>query len=197
MTTFVKICGMTSEAALAAAAAAGADAVGFVFAPSPRQVTPQDARELAHSLPHSMIRVAVMHHPPTELLHEVLAVFKPDWLQTDVEDLNSIVLPASCEALPVYRNGSVSGQTQFGQRIVFEGSISGSGQTADWTEAKALATHTRLILAGGLGVDNVAQAIGEVHPWGVDVSSGVERERGHKDPDKIQAFIAEVRALEN
>ena len=74
--------------------------------------------------------------------------------------------------------------------------MSGSGQTADWDEARRLAPRTALILAGGLTPDNVAEAIGLVAPWGVDVSSGVERRRGEKDPAKIKEFVARVRALE-
>ena len=71
-----------------------------------------------------------------------------------------------------------------------------SGRTADWGEARRLAAGTELILAGGLTLDNVVDAIRTVSPWGVDVSSGVERRRGEKDAARIKAFVARVRALE-
>jgi phosphoribosylanthranilate isomerase len=79
---------------------------------------------------------------------------------------------------------------------LFEGAVSGSGRTADWEEARELALGTELILAGGLDAGNVTAAIRAVRPWGVDVSSGVERRRGEKDAGKIKEFVARVRALE-
>lgn len=192
---FVKICGLKTEDAVAAAVEAGADAVGFVFAPSPREVTPERAEELCAGVPRTVARVAVMRHPAAELVRRVLDVFGPDWLQTDAEDFEGIDLPARTAALPVYRNGGPR-PGQGAARLLFEGSVSGSGQTADWDEARALAQGRELILAGGLDADNVTAAIEAVRPWGVDVSSGVERRRGEKDPVKIKEFVARVRAWE-
>jgi phosphoribosylanthranilate isomerase len=79
---------------------------------------------------------------------------------------------------------------------LFEGSDSGSGATADWLEARELASATELVLAGGLDARNVERAIRYVKPWGVDVSSGVEARRGEKDPAKIKEFVTRVRAAE-
>src|SRR5690606_12843385 len=81
-------------------------------------------------------------------------------------------------------------------RLLFEGTQSGAGRASDWDEARALATATELVLAGGLHIGNVAAAIERVWPFGVDVSSGVERSRGQKDPVMIKEFVARVRALE-
>jgi phosphoribosylanthranilate isomerase len=81
-------------------------------------------------------------------------------------------------------------------RLLFEGARSGSGRTADWEEARSLAARTQLILAGGLAAANVADAIRHVRPWGVDVSSGVEKRRGEKDPRLIHEFVARVRATQ-
>ncbi|HUO68402.1 MAG TPA: phosphoribosylanthranilate isomerase, partial [Gammaproteobacteria bacterium] len=191
---FVKICGINSEAAAAAALEAGADALGFVFADSPREVTPERARDLAAAVPASVKRVAVLRHPPRALWQRVLDVFAPDWLQTDAEDLAAIELPPRCAALPVYRNGRSPEAPPM--RLLFEGTRSGSGRTANWDEARALASRTQLILAGGLDAANVADAIRRVGPWGVDVSSGVEKRRGEKDPQMIHEFVARVRALD-
>jgi len=191
---FVKICGITSEAAAAAALEAGADALGFVFAESPREVTPERALELAAHVPASVKRVAVLHHPPRALWQRVLNVFAPDWLQTDAEDLAEIELRSGCVALPVYRDGRAPQSPP--ARLLFEGAKSGSGRTADWQQASALASRTQLILAGGLDASNVADAIRRVRPWGVDVSSGVEKRRGEKDPQMIHEFVARVRALD-
>lgn len=210
---FVKICGMTSRAAVDAAVEAGADAIGFVFAPSPREVAPEAAREWCRSLPADIVRVAVMRHPSRERAARVLGELAPDWLQTDAEDFARLELPVGCMPLPVYRCGSVPaglaaalardgtsapGRASAGAagrpQLLFEGPVSGSGRTADWDEARALAARVRLMLAGGLDAGNVADAIGGVRPWGVDVSSGVESAPGVKDPGRIREFVARARA---
>jgi len=193
---FVKICGINSAEAVAAAVAAGADALGFVFAPSPREVTPEQAKALCADVPLHILRVAVMRHPHKEHWQRVIEVFEPSWLQTDAEDFKWITLPKSCLALPVYRDADAPADSDLPDRLLYEGTQSGSGRVADWDEAHGLARVAEVILAGGLNADNVADAIRFVRPWGVDVSSGVERERGVKDPAKIQEFVARVRATE-
>ena len=190
---FVKICGITTAAALDAAVEAGADAIGFVFAESPRRIEPEAARALSAGLPPEIVRVAVFRHPSADAVREVLDVLAPDWLQADAADLAALTLPLGCRALPVHRAASAEPPPA---RLLFEGAASGAGKRADWSAARALAPHTELILAGGLTEDNVGEAIEAVGPWGVDVSSGVERRRGEKDPTLIRRFIARVRALE-
>ena len=123
---FVKICGITSAEALDAAVAAGADAVGFVFAPSPREITPQRAAALAATLPRGVKRVAVTRHPTPEHMLRVCEMFAPDWLQTDAEDLSVLDLPQNVCALPVYRDGGAKPKTP--GRLLFEGPVSGSGR---------------------------------------------------------------------
>jgi phosphoribosylanthranilate isomerase len=191
---FVKICGMNSPAAVAAAVEAGANAIGFVFATSPREVTAEQAVELCAGLPVGIKRVAVMRHPDAERWRRVLDVFAPDWLQTDAGDLPGMQLPATCAALPVYRDSNAPADSDLPDRLLFEGSHSGSGRLADWDEARGLSRVTEVILAGGLNPGNVAEAIRFVRPWGVDVSSGVERSPGDKDPIKIKEFVARARA---
>jgi phosphoribosylanthranilate isomerase len=193
---FVKICGLTDPHAIDAAVESGADALGFVFAESPREIEPVRARELCRSIPKATIRVAVMHHPSPQRLADVIETFNPDWIQTDVADFNQLALPGSCRKVPVFRDGQTTAMTEFPARLVFEGKVSGSGATADWAEARRIARQAELILAGGLDPDNVGDAIRYVRPFGVDVSSGVEYERGKKDPRRIRQFVARVRAEE-
>jgi len=99
----VKICGLTSRDAVEAAVAAGADAVGFVFAPSKRQVTAALATQLARSLPPQVVRVAVMLHPTQSQLDEVWSAFRPEILQTDAEDLQTLRVPSGMAVIPVVR----------------------------------------------------------------------------------------------
>ena len=103
---FVKICGLTTLAAVQAAVANGADAVGFVFAQSPRRVHPEVAKSLCETVPANVIRVAVMRHPGADEWSAVRDVFEPDWLQTDVADLASRQLTR-----PFHRPYRVSRQT--------------------------------------------------------------------------------------
>lgn len=193
---FVKICGLATPAAVAAAVHGGADAIGFVFADSPRRVTPERAAELCRSVPPEIVRVAVMRHPSNAQWREVREVFGPDWLQTDADDLAELDLGPQCMALPVYRDTQTDEAHDLPSPLLFEGRTSGSGRTADWQMAARLAARADLILAGGLDAANVAAAISAVAPWGVDVSSGVESGPGIKDPDKILDFIARARAAE-
>jgi phosphoribosylanthranilate isomerase len=192
---FVKICGMNSPEAVAAAVEAGADALGFVFAESPRQVTVAQAKGLCAGLPPNVVRIAVMRHPHKEHWQRVVETFEPNWLQTDAEDFRWITLPPGCQALHVYRDTNAPADSDLPDRLLYEGTHSGSGLVADWDEAHGLARVAEVILAGGLTVDNVGDAIRFVRPWGVDVSSGVERERGVKDPARIKEFVARVRAI--
>jgi phosphoribosylanthranilate isomerase len=189
---WVKVCGMTSELAVRTAVAAGVDAVGFVFAPSRRQVSAQQALQLAASVPTHVQRVAVMLHPAQALVDEVLSVFKPDVLQTDWEDLAGLRLPGELMVMPVLRAGREL-PVMLPKRFLFEGPVSGTGETADWNQAAAMASRGELILAGGLNPANVAAAIKAVRPFGVDVSSGVEASPGVKDPQKIIEFITAAR----
>ena len=138
-----------------------------------------------------------MRHPHKEHWERVIEIFEPNWLQTDADDFRWIKLPPSCTALPVYRDSNAPADSDLPDRLLFEGTHSGSGRVADWDEASGLAHVAEVILAGGLTVDNVADAVSFVRPWGVDVSSGVERARGEKDPDKIKEFVARVRAIED
>ena len=194
MSGWLKICGLRSEAALAAALEAGVDAVGFVFHPgSPRNVEPAVAARLVRAVPAGVVRIAVMRHPSRQALEAILAAFVPDALQTDAGDFDTLLLPAGLGRLPVLRSGAPLPPV-LAARFLYEGPESGRGQAADWDEARELARRGELVLAGGLHPDNVAAAIARVRPFGVDVSSGVESAPGIKDADRIRAFVAAARA---
>lgn len=196
MSVFVKICGCRTREAVEAAVEAGADALGMVFAPSPRKVTPAHARELCKGLPEHVITVAVMHQPTPEEWLEVRREFDPDWLQTDADDFAPLPVGGTVKPLPVYRDidGLDEDAVAVQPLALFEAGASGVGKQADWERAARLAARTDLVLAGGLTPDNVGEAIRAVRPWGVDVSSGVERQRGVKDLAKIAAFIDAAKA---
>ncbi|MGC1457018.1 MAG: phosphoribosylanthranilate isomerase [Steroidobacteraceae bacterium] len=189
---WLKICGLTDEAAVSAALQAGVDAIGFVFSPSPRQIAPAQAARLAATARGRVLCIAVTRHPQQQLLDEIVRDFKPDGWQTDINDLSVLRVPRQLPILPVLRSGSPALQSP-PRRFLFEGPVSGHGISADWTEAARLASASQLILAGGLTVDNVATAITSVRPFGVDVSSGVEEHAGRKSPALIAAFVAAAR----
>jgi phosphoribosylanthranilate isomerase len=186
---WIKICGLTTEAGVSAAAEAGADAIGFVFAPSQRQVTPARAAALARAAPRELQRVAVLLHPTQALVDAVLQALAPDVLQTDAEDFAVLQTPQHVQRLPVIRGATA----QPPPRMLFEGAVSGTGECSDWAQAAKLARTTQLVLAGGLTPANVQRALNEVRPFGVDVSSGVESAPGVKDPAKIHEFVRNAR----
>ena len=188
---WVKICGLTTPAAVEAALAAGADAIGFVFAESPRRVTTTLACQLAAPARGRARCVAVTRHPQQNEVEEILAVFRPDALQTDAGDFEHLRLPETLERLPVVRPWRAGDALP--PRPLFEGSVSGAGRTCDWGRAAEVARRAQLVLAGGLDAGNVATAIASVRPFGVDVSSGVEARSGVKDPAEINRFVNAAR----
>lgn len=192
MSLWVKICGLRTSEDVAAACAAGADAIGFVFAPSVRRVSPAEAVAAAAAAPANVQRVAVFLHPTQAQLDEVLTGFQPDIVQTDAADFAALQVPAGVAVLPVVRAGGgriVSLPT----RCLVEGPRSGTGQVANWGAAAEYAARTQVVLAGGLHAGNVGAAVQAVRPWGVDVSSGVESAPGVKDAARIHEFVFAAR----
>ena len=194
MSLLIKICGLRDERHVAVAVEAGAGALGFVFAESSREVTPKIARSISNAVPRNVKRVAVMLHPANDEWQRVLQQFEPDVLQTDAEDFNALEVPASVECWPVYREGQ--SRPDVAGTWVYEGPKSGQGETVNWSAAARLARSGGMILAGGLGPENVAVAIETVRPSGVDVSSGVESAPGQKDSRLIKEFISAAKAAE-
>ena len=193
MSLQIKICGLSSAEDVLAAVDAGANAVGFVFAESPRKVTPEIAAAISMTVPDNVKRVAVMRHPSNDEWQSVLREFRPDVLQTDAEDFNALEMPATIECWPVFREG---GPPPTDGTYLYEGRNSGQGEAVDWSVAAKLANGGQMILAGGLSADNVASAIKTVRPYGVDVSSAVESKPGRKDAGLIKEFIRAARAAE-
>jgi phosphoribosylanthranilate isomerase len=194
MTIWIKICGMTTPQAVEACLNAHVDAVGFVFAESIRQVTPEHAATLAEPARGHVLCAAVTRHPTQEAIDEIMAVFRPDLLQTDAEDLPGLRIPPQVQVLPVFRRWHGDDDHALPPRLLFEGLASGTGMPCDWVGARHIARKSQLILAGGLNATNVAAAIAEVRPFGVDVSSGVEQRPGIKSQAEIARFVSAARA---
>lgn len=201
--TRVKICGLTSIEGIDAAVEYGADAVGFVFAPSPRQLTSDRAAFLALRVPPLVARVAVFLHPACDQINAAQSAADFAYCQSDLDDRPTFDSAGfGSRFLPVVRIGTPACEAILSHHAsppaacVVEGPASGKGVQTDWTVCAALTRRTRVILAGGLNPDNVAQAIRTVRPYAVDVSSGVESSPGVKDPSKIRDFIQAVREVE-
>jgi phosphoribosylanthranilate isomerase len=198
MSLFVKLCGIANEGDLEIAVDVGADAVGFVLTPSPRQVSLEQAAHLRAMLPDSVLGVAVFHDPSPELLRRAETVVAPDLLQSEHSTLVGV---DPGRALPVVVDGDVLeadliravALTDRQMVLVDSASRGGTGKTPSWKRIAAARFQGRLILAGGLGPENVAGAVGLVRPFGVDVSSGVESSPGVKDPSRMRAFVEEAR----
>lgn len=194
MSLWVKVCGLTSADAVTTAVSCGVDAVGFVHhARSPRHLEPAAAAALARAVPAGIATVIVTRQPTQADIDRILEVFTPDFLQTDANDLAGLRLPAGLATLPVLRTGRAV-PAPLPPRFLYEAGESGRGTLADWQAAAMLARQADLVLAGGLTPENVAAAIREVRPFGVDVSSGVESALGRKSPEKIRSFVAAARA---
>lgn len=201
----IKICGVTTVEAAEAASALGADAVGFVFADSPRQVNIDTALQLARHLSPMITRVAVFRYPSAGSVSDVLRHFQPDVLQTEPNVDISDAIGDLARLLPVFhdspdlaeRVADYTTDRAPGDAVLLEGQgRGGRGELPSWGRAAEVARVTPLVLAGGLTPHNVVDAILRVRPHAVDVSSGVESKPGIKDPGLIAQFIEAARRAE-
>jgi phosphoribosylanthranilate isomerase len=196
---FVKICGVTSEADALLAVGLGADAVGFIFAPSPRQVAPQAVRRIIERVPPEILTVGVFRNEArTRVVDIVNGIgLRAAQLHGDetAEDTRWVAerIPFTIKAFPAgHRN--IGRIDEYGvETVLVDAESPGSGEVFDWRVAEGVVDPARLIVSGGLHAGNVADAIAHLHPFGVDVSSGVESEPGHKDPRKVRAFVMAAR----
>ncbi|MCH8144294.1 MAG: phosphoribosylanthranilate isomerase [Gemmatimonadetes bacterium] len=199
----IKVCGITTPEAAVAASELGVDAVGFVFfAESPRHLVAERAMELVSYLSPLVTRVAVFRHPRSSEIAEVVSRLCPQVIQAEPAAEVSAAIPSHILHLPVFHDGSDLGErvAKFvahagnDATVVLEASgRGGRGLAPNWTRAAEMARSVRLVLAGGLTPDNVAEAIRSVRPYAVDVSSGVETKPGVKDPKLIEEFVTAVR----
>lgn len=193
---FVKICGVTNESDALMATAMGADAVGFIFAPSSRQVQPTAVRDIVRRLPPEVVTVGVFRNETPERIVEIVNTaglrgaqlhgFESAAEAAFVRDRVPFVVKAFAVGHPLLERID----DYEVDAVLLDGPEPGSGNLADWDLARHLAGRYRLLLAGGLRPDNVAMAVAEVAPWGVDVSSGVESAPGYKDVRLARRFIA-------
>jgi phosphoribosylanthranilate isomerase len=212
----VKICGIRTLEAALAAVAAGADALGFVFAPSPRRVTPQEAERIIREVPPFVSKVGVFVNAPRQEALEIAGGCRLDVLQFhggEAPDYCRGWQPQVIKAFRV-RDGSVLEQMDRYRVAAYlldayvPGLAGGTGQCFDWGLARQAAVPAealldqgqkapgrRIILAGGITPANVGQAIRQARPYAIDVSSGVET-GGFKDPEKIRALLMTVRRLD-
>jgi phosphoribosylanthranilate isomerase len=199
---FVKICGVTSEEDALLAIAMGADAVGFVFAPSSRQIAPQKVADIVKRLPVDVTTVGVfrdeaaqrvvdiVHHTGLRAaqLHGIESPAESRWIRQRMTTL--------IKAFPAGDPRLDHADDWGADVIMIDSATPGSGRVFDWTLAEGMPSNRRIIVAGGLTPDNVGDAIHRIRPWGVDVSSGVESSPGHKDARKLKAFVEAARAAE-
>jgi len=203
--TRIKFCGLTRAEDVAQAVSCGVDYLGLVFASrSPRRVTLEQALALRRTIPAAVGVVALVMNPAE---HEVRAVVKaicPDVLQFHGQESDAF---CSTFGLPFWKAIAMGGHPASGlaqvaqypsaQAFLFDGHTAdapgGSGQRFDWSHFPRTLGRQRLLLAGGLDVHNVAEAIRIAAPWGVDLSSGIESEPGIKDAIKMRAFVEAVR----
>jgi phosphoribosylanthranilate isomerase len=195
----VKICGITSEADALLAVGLGADAIGFVFAPSPRQVAPQAVRRIIERVPPEILTVGVFRNEArTRVVDIVNGIgLRGAQLHGDesTEDTSWVAarIPVTIKAFPAgHRN--IARIDDYGvETVLVDAESPGSGEVFDWRLAEGVVDPARLIVSGGLHAGNVADAVAHLHPFGVDVSTGVESEPGRKDPRKIRAFVMAAR----
>jgi phosphoribosylanthranilate isomerase len=212
MSTWIKFCGTTCLEDALASIEAGADALGFIFAPSKRQVTTAQAKEIVRKLPREVERIGVFVNETTEQIRSVVIEVGLTGVQLHGSDL----APSIYDHLPPDRRDEIriirtvlvdqGVSTLVKEDVAAPGLLgtwlldagAGSGKTFDWPAARiALGDHSgRFIIAGGLTPENVSTAIGIFDPFGVDVVSGIESTPGRKDPEKMRAFVAAVRKAE-
>ncbi|MFC2065511.1 phosphoribosylanthranilate isomerase [Chloroflexota bacterium] len=214
--TRIKICGIREEVHALAAAEAGADFIGLVFARSRRQVTPAQAEKITAAVKKSGYAtkvVGVFVNMRTDKVNQIADSCNLDWVQLSGDEpwqyCTELARPI-IKAVRVIRYqhpDSICNKLAIGERVLatqkhaylldshVKGKYGGTGRTFDWNSARLAAEQFPVIIAGGLTPDNVTQAIKMVAPWGVDASSGVETD-GVKDITKIRAFIEAIRSAD-
>jgi phosphoribosylanthranilate isomerase len=201
----VKICGITNPEDAQSAVDSGADALGFVFyKESPRYITPEQARSITMTLPSFTTTVGVYAHATIEEIERTISIAGLDVIQYHGDDLPGL---SQCsrrriKAMSVTSLESLEPLKQYRDRVTAflldsysPGLPGGTGQLFNWDIALEAKQFGTIILAGGLTPDNVADAVKRVHPYAVDVSSGVESRKGKKDHHKMKLFIERAKSV--
>lgn len=195
----VKICGITTEADALLAVGLGADALGFVFAPSPRQMAPAAVGDIVKRLPRDVLTVGVFRNEAPARVVEIV-----NRIGLGAAQLHGHETPAqsawirervACviKAFPAGHRDIASFGEYRADYLLIDGPNPGSGSIFDWRLAEGVVDPSSMFVSGGLHVGNVAEVIPRLRPRGVDVASGVEVSPGHKDPQKLRAFIRQAR----
>jgi phosphoribosylanthranilate isomerase len=202
----VKICGLTNVQDALQCCEAGVDALGFIFATSPRQMTPREVKKIIEELPPFVTTVGVFVNEELTRIKEIV-----EECQLDLVQLSGNEEPAYCQTFPPRKvikafrvkdeeSLKVIPNYRVGAYLLdsfSKGIFGGSGKKFDWRLAKKVSQYGKVIIAGGLSPENVLLALREAQPYGVDVCSGVEETPGKKDYQKVRAFIAQVRRFES
>lgn len=199
--TFIKICGLTNMGDALAAVSLGANALGFIFAPSPRQITPQVAMEICKEIPPFIWKVGVFVNAD---LREVIQI--ANYCGLTACQFHGEETPAYCAQVPwpVIKTIKIKGMESLQEIPQYKSTLfllegfhperaGGAGITFPWGLALEIKGKINFILSGGLKPENVSEAISLLRPWGVDVCSGIEDKPGKKDINKMTQFIKEVR----
>jgi len=197
---FVKVCGLSTPDSVRTAADAGADAVGFVLTRSPREVTPEQVRNLLAYVPDGMPAVGVFRHEPAADAVALAREAGLTWVQLHGDRSPADVRTVHDAGMKLIRAVTMAATaeafTSWGEELLLiDAAVPGSGEAWDYGSVRALALDGRKwLLAGGLDAANVARAAAEAGAWGVDVSSGVESARGIKDLAKIRDFVQSAKS---
>ncbi len=197
---FIKICGITCAEDALLATALGADALGFIFAPSRRQVSERVVRDIVGQLPPDVMTVGVFRNTGRARVVETVNRIGLRAAQLHGDESPATTkwvadrVPVTIRALPA-GSPDVDRFDEFGaDLLLLDAPIPGAGKVFDWAMADGPSSIRPMLLAGGLTPDNVGEAIERVDPYGVDVASGVEAAPGRKDPRLLRAFMTNARA---
>jgi len=211
--TWIKICGTTNLEDAQLAADAGADALGFIFAPSARQIHPQQANQMISALPQAIEKIGIFVGQPAaeiERISKAVGLTGIQYYGHAVREIENLAAASNLKlfaALSASDGALIENAQAWNKTKIFAYLLDsaraggGTGRRFDWQSSiphvQLIKQHARVIVAGGLTPENVGEAIRLFRPWGVDVVSGVERSPGKKDPQKVKAFIAAVRRADS
>jgi phosphoribosylanthranilate isomerase len=196
-----KVCGITTPEDALAAASSGADAIGLVFAESPRKVSVEEAREIAAALPEGVLKVGVFVNEEPEEVLRIAREVGLDYAQLHGDETPETVTflreggVKVMKALRVRDEGSLAAMEGYGADLVMldawsEKARGGTGERFDWALAKSLRGRGNIVVSGGLNPENVREAISFFEPYGVDASSSLEEAPGKKNEERVRRFVS-------